>query len=256
MVHPVIKRAARPVLSLLRSQGFHVVRLPQGEVTATNIRQHWIDRLGIDLVVDVGANEGQFVGWMRDRGYAGRIVSFEPQAAAFAACSALWGNDRRWTGLRMALGESKGELALQIAGNSMSSSLLPMLDSHVNALPSSAIVSEEMVPVERIDAAIGPHLDGASQLYLKIDTQGFELPVLRGATGLLDKVAFLELELSLVPLYDGQALLPETVSAVQAMGFTPVWLEQGFSDEREGRMLQMDGLFVRDALLGGARVKA
>jgi FkbM family methyltransferase len=248
-----LRRLARPVTrplrAALRRAGYDVVPVRQDALSSANIRSRWIERLGIDLVVDVGANEGQFVGWMRDRGYAGRILSFEPQAAAFRACQRRWGGDAGWAGLQLALGEAPGRLEMQVAGNSVSSSLLPMMHSHVAALPESAVVTTETVEVARLDAAIAPHLDGARRLFLKVDTQGYELPVLRGAAGILDRVAFLEIELSLVPLYEGQSLLPETVQAIQRLGFTPVWLEQGFSDERALRMLQMDGLFVRDGLL-------
>ena len=119
-----------------------------------DVRMHWLRRLKIDLVVDVGANEGQFVGWMRDRGYHGRIVSFEPQAAAFASCSRRWGGDPHWTGVRKALGETAGEIDLHVAGNSVSSSILPMLDSHVTALPESAIVTTERIQLARLDVEL------------------------------------------------------------------------------------------------------
>ncbi len=239
----------RPVRGLLRSLGFEVVKVADMAIAAPELRVQWIERLGIDLVVDVGANEGQFVGWMRERGYGGRIVSFEPQRLAFEACTARWKSDPRWTGLRLALGETAGEMPIHVAGNSMSSSLLPMLDSHVDALPESAIVKTETVSVARLDETLAPRLEGARRVYLKLDVQGFEPDVLRGATGILEHVAMMELELSLVPLYEGQALLPQMVTDVTALGFTPIALEPGFRDTRDGRMLQMDGIFVRTSLL-------
>jgi FkbM family methyltransferase len=243
----MLRPVARPVRRLLRRFGFDIT--PYTGATQHDVRMHWLRALDIDLVVDVGANEGQFVGWMRERGYAGRIVSFEPQATAFGACSRRWGNDAQWTGIRSALGEAAGEIDLQIAGNSVSSSILPMLDSHVAALPESAIVSTERIRIARLDEELGKLAIASSRTFLKIDAQGFELPVLRGASGWLDRVAFLELELSLVPLYEGQELLPTIWSAVGDLGFTPIWIEQGFSDAHAPRMLQVDGLFVKTDLL-------
>jgi FkbM family methyltransferase len=248
----ILRPITRPVLGRLRRMGYDVVKRTDGSVLHPNIRAYWIERLGIEVVVDVGANEGQFVGWMRDWGYKGNIVSFEPQREAFEACQVRWGPDSRWSGYHSALGEHTGELVMQVAGNSVSSSLLPMLDSHVVALPDSAIINTEMVKIARLDATADPLVREASRLFLKIDTQGFELPVLRGAAGLLERVALIELELSLVPLYDGQALLPDVMTQVQSMGFVPVWLEQGFSDSAAGRMLQMDGLFVRSDLVSSS----
>ncbi len=247
---PLPRFIVRPVRALLRLLDFDLVRLSSVAPTAATIRSQWIDRLGVDLVVDVGANEGQFVGWMRDRGYTGRIVSFEPQRRVFEICRARWKGDPRWTGFHRALGEESGEMQMHVAGNSVSSSLLTMLDSHVEALPESAIVATEAVTVSRLDETLGPEvLRNADRIYLKMDVQGFERNVLRGATGILDRIAFIELELSLVPLYSGQVLLPEMMNDVAALGFTPVALEPGFTSTLDGRMLQMDGLFVRTSLL-------
>ncbi|MGE3915861.1 MAG: FkbM family methyltransferase [Hyphomicrobiaceae bacterium] len=248
----LVRPFARGARLALRRLGYDVV--PADALTSRiDVRAHWIAALGIDLVVDVGANDGRFVRWMRDKGYAGRIVSFEPQASAFAECRRACAGDSRWRGFQMALGERPGAMEIQVAGNSLSSSLLPMLQSHVEALPESAVVTTERVEVARLDATLAPMLDGASRLYAKIDTQGFELPVLRGATAVLGRIALLELELSLVPLYAGQELMPEVVAEVARLGFTPIWIEQGFSDPRAVRMLQVDGIFVRNDLLPGTQ---
>jgi FkbM family methyltransferase len=237
----------RPVRNALQRLGYDVVSA--NSASAVDARMHWIAKLGIDLIIDVGANKGQFVGWMRERGYAGRIISFEPQAEAFNACSSRWGDDPIWEGVHCALGETFGEIEMQLAANSVSSSILPMLQSHVTALPESHIVSSEKVTLSRLDDEVEKRLNGETRLFLKIDTQGFEMPVLRGAGALMDRVGLIEVELSLVPLYAGQALLAEVWSNIEAMGFTPIWVEQGFSDAREARLLQVDALFVRADLM-------
>jgi FkbM family methyltransferase len=239
-----LKRQVRKVLQRL---GYDVVSA--NRPAAADARMRWIERLDIDLIADVGANKGQFVGWMRDRGYAARIISFEPQAEAFKACVQRWGGDPGWQGVHCALGETPGEIEMQLAANSVSSSILPMLQSHVTALPESHIVSSEKVKLSRLDHEVEKRLNGETRLFLKIDTQGFEMPVLRGAGALMDRVRLIEVELSLVPLYAGQALLTEVWSNIEAMGFTPIWVEQGFSDLKEARMLQVDALFVRSQLI-------
>ncbi|MGY6710630.1 MAG: FkbM family methyltransferase [Rhizobiaceae bacterium] len=235
----------RPLRQLLRKSGYDIVRLPPGGAPA-DVRMRWMNRLGVDLVIDVGANQGHFVGWMRGRGYDGSILSFEPQRDAYEACEARWKDDPNWSGIRTALGEADAELELHIAGNSFSSSLRPMLGRHVEALPESAIVRGEMVPVTRLDAAIPERLDAAARrIYLKVDTQGYEDTVLAGATGIMDRVALIELELSLVPLYEGQALMPEMMDKVAALGFVPIAMEQGFASTVDGRLLQVDCIFAR-----------
>lgn len=250
---PVFRDLLRPVkrriLGAANRLGYDIVHLPDGAAAARDIRMRWIETLGIDMVLDVGANEGQFVGWMRDRGFSGGIVSFEPQRAVFERCASRWSKDPMWKGIHTALGEASAEITMNVAGNSVSSSLLPMLESHVDALPESAIVATETVSVARLDEAVLPYLAGAKSVFLKIDTQGYERPVLRGASAVLGRVNFIELEMSLVPLYEGQVLMPDMMKEVEALGFTPVALENGFADPAAGRVLQVDGLFVRSSML-------
>ncbi|MEO1056380.1 MAG: FkbM family methyltransferase [Actinomycetota bacterium] len=240
----LLRPAFRPARRMLQRLGYDVVAMSSPEA-GQDPRMYWIERLGVDGLIDVGANAGQYVGWMRDRGYRGPILSLEPQPDAFEACKARWSDDPRWQGVCCAVGAEAGEMTLQVAGNSFSSSLLPMLQSHVDALPESAIVDTRNVPVRRLDEVVGSALGSAKALFLKIDTQGFELPVLQGADGILDRVVAVELELSLVPLYDGQELLPRVWSAVESMGFEPVWLEPGFADAASRRLLQADAIFAR-----------
>ena len=97
----------------------------------------------------------------------------------------------------------------------------------------------------RLDAAIPKKHAAARRIFLKIDTQGYEDTVLSGATGLMDRVGLIELELSLVPLYEGQALMPEMMEKVAALGFVPIALEQGFVSTVDERLLQVDCIFAR-----------
>lgn len=223
---------------------------PDFTIAPHEVTQSWVKRLKIDLVVDVGANEGQFVQLVRQRGFAGRIISFEPLDAAFKKLTKRFGRDPLWTGVQTALGEKNDTLTMEVAGNAlMSSSLLSMLPNHVEAEPTSAIFRTERVSVRRLDESLSPFLNGAERLFLKLDTQGFEDHVLKGATGILEKVVLLELELSLVLLYSGQTLMPEMMNLVASLGFTPVSLDRGFADNLRGKLLQMDGLFVRNDLV-------
>jgi FkbM family methyltransferase len=214
------------------------------------VTESWIKRLNIDLVVDVGANEGQFVDLVRRRGFSKRIISIEPLEAAFNKLTKRLRHDSKWQGVRTALGEKTDTLTMEVAGNSfMSSSLLQMLPNHVEAEPTSAIFRTETVSVRRLDEVLPPLLNNEERIFLKVDTQGFEDHVLKGATGILGKIVLLELELSLVTLYSGQTLLPEMMNLVAGLGFTPVSLDRGFADNKRGKLLQVDGLFVRNDLV-------
>ena len=228
-----------------------VRKLQVHSIKPHDITKSWVDRLGVNLVVDVGANEGQFAYRMRQMGYRGEIVSFEPLREAFEKLKVRNMSSKNWRGLQMALGERDDERTMEVAGNDMmSSSLLPMLPNHVEVLPTSAIFKTEKVKVRRLDETLKPLLNCHERIFLKVDTQGFEDRVLKGATGILANVVLIELELSLVQLYRGQALLPEIVNLVAKLGYVPIDLARGFEDGVRGKLLQVDGLFVRKDLLG------
>ena len=202
----------------------------------------------IDLVLDVGANEGQYASGLRERGYRGRMVSFEPLSAAHAALLRASGNDPSWqVAPRMALGASDGEIEIHVAGNLLSSSALPMLPAHRDAAPGSGYVGLERARLARLDAAGAGYLKDARHVLLKIDTQGYEDRVLLGAEGILGRVTMIQTELSLAPLYEGQLLFDEMRRRLEDLEFTLHALLPGFWDARTGRTLQVDGVFLRRA---------
>jgi FkbM family methyltransferase len=199
----------------------------------------------VDVVLDVGANIGQFGVELRRAGYHGRIVSFEPLSSAFRQLAIRAATDPAWSTHDFALSNLDSTATLNIAGNSMSSSLLGMLATHSQSAPESAYVGTERIRTRRLDAILDTLATPGTGVYLKIDTQGAELKVLEGAGDALNRIDTLELELSLVPLYEGGPLLPDMMALLAAKGYDLVGLEAGFSDARTGRLLQIDGIFHR-----------
>jgi FkbM family methyltransferase len=200
----------------------------------------------IDLVIDIGANEGQFAKGLRAGGYSGHIVSFEPLTAAHRRLLQENNSDSAWyVHPRCALGDRLGEIELNISGNSVSSSILPMLTSHSSAAPGSAYLGHESAPLITLDSVAPPYLEGAQAPFLKIDTQGYEWHVLDGALATLPKVRGIQIELSLVPLYEGQRLWRECVERLETEGLVLWALQPVFVDPATGRTLQWDALFFR-----------
>ncbi len=198
----------------------------------------------VDLVIDVGAAGGGYGSTLRSFGFDGQIVSFEPLAEAFAALGSVIAADPRWTARNLALGPEAGTAVINVASNSTSSSLLPMLGSHLEAAPQVTYVGEETIRIGRLDDEVGPLLAEARRPFLKIDTQGFEREVLEGGPDTVAACVGLQLELSLTPLYDGGMLVDEAISWAYDHGFTMVGIEQGYAAPT-GEILQFDGVFVR-----------
>jgi FkbM family methyltransferase len=196
--------------------------------------------------MDIGANEGQFAMELRTGGYLGRIISFEPLTSAHGRLLQVSGSDTAWqVHPRCALGDRLGEIELNISGNSVSSSILPMLTSHSTAAPESAYLGHESAPLITLDSVAPSYLEGAQATLLKIDTQGYEWHVLDGAVATLPRVRGIQMELSLVPLYEGQRLWRECIERLEAEGFVLWALQPVFVEPATGRTLQWDGLFFR-----------
>jgi len=241
---------------LTRSFGFDIVRyspVPLEQARAINSQQKGADFLKmlvykqIDLVLDVGGNKGNFASDLFDIGYKGKIVSFEPLSSAYEQLTERSKNNSQWQVFeRCAIGETEEDVEINIASNSESSSLLPMLQAHIDAAPRSTYIESEKVSVYRLDRVAKDWVEKASHTLLKIDTQGYELPVIKGAAGILDKVDGIHLEMPLVPLYEGEEIFDNMLHRIQDLGFSLYSISPGFKDYRIGRMLQVDGTFFRD----------
>ncbi len=237
-------RAREFAHAALRRFGVDLVRYHGVNLTARR-RIEELTARGLRLVLDVGANAGFFGDAVRRQGYTGRIVSFEPLAEAFAELEQRVQDDPLWEARRLALSDRDGEADLQVAGNSWSSSLLPMEARHVASAPASAIVRSERVPLARLDTIWDEVRRDDGAAYLKLDVQGAELDVLRGAERALRDAEVVEAELSVVELYAGQPLLHDVVAFLEPHGFALVQLEPEFTDPQTGAILQLNGIFVR-----------
>jgi FkbM family methyltransferase len=200
---------------------------------------------GTSVVLDVGANRGQFAKALRAEGYSGRIVSFEPLSTAFSTLTEAARGDPLWECRRLALSDEDGEIELHVSGNSVSSSLLAMEPRHVAAAPESSYVASERVTRARLDTVAGEVLQATDRAYLKLDVQGSEATALAGASVTLAGVVAIETELSLVPLYRDQLLLREMLDLLDGAGYELISLEPAYADPRNGHLLQADGIFIR-----------
>ena len=222
------------------------------DVSAVSIHKHsfvrramQLEHLGTDLVLDVGANDGGFGGYLRELGYVGTIRSFEPLKSAYEKLRLRCSKDSSWFAENYALGSSSSSRDIHIAGNSESSSFLEMLPAHLEAAPSSVFCAKEKVEIKALDDIFDEVANGFRNVFLKIDTQGFEQEVLKGAQSSLRGVSAVQLEVSTVPLYEGALLFHELHAFMRDSGFELVDIEPMFADKISGRVLQADAVFQR-----------
>ena len=230
---------------MLRRTGFELSRfsVEQSENARfiSMLRTH-----NVNLIFDVGANAGQFGVLLREIGFDGKIISFEPLSDAREILLNISKNDPLWQiALQTAIGEENGEIEFQIAGNSQSSSVLDMLDTHVRAAPDSKYIGKEKVALRTLDSIAPDYMDSNSISFIKIDTQGYETQVMNGAKKLMSQIVGLQVEISLVPLYKGQCLFDEMLKNLKNDGFELWSISTIFSDPNTAQLLQVDATFFR-----------
>ena len=237
-------KTLRAANRLISPFGFEIVRNDPARTHARQLRS-LVRRFGIDRVIDVGANQGQFAMELLQDGYAGAIDSIEPLPEPHAVLFARAARFPRWKVFdAVAVGATESsEVRMEVAGNSVSSSILPMLELHVAAAPRSRPVGHVNIRQTTLDALYPDGVRGPA--LLKVDTQGYERQVLQGGVRLLRSVAAVDLELSLAPLYEGQPDWLEVIHWMRQHGFAVWSIAPEFHHPDTMRLLQVNGIFVR-----------
>lgn len=200
----------------------------------------------INVIFDVGASIGSFIRLVRNGGYKGKIIAFEPLREPFLALSQFAKDDLDCKCYQIALGAKNGLITnINVSHNSVSSSLLPILPRHLKSAPDSYITQTEQVEVKCLDSFCAGLIKPTDRVFIKIDVQGYEKEVLAGAKETLRLARLIQVELSCVPLYEGQPLYQEMLASMLGAGFDLVLVYPVFNDPVSGHMLQFDAVFER-----------
>ena len=200
----------------------------------------------ITEIYDIGANEGQFAKELRYYGYAHKIISFEPLSIEHATLNNNSKSDKNWEVYeRVAIGDENKNIEINISKNSVSSSILNIKNEHIDAAPESKFVSKQKVNQVKLNDVFKKISKNLSNSFLKIDTQGYEFQVLKGADQVLSNFKGVLVEVSLAELYEGQKNWIDIIEYLKSLGFKIWSIDRGFTNKKNGKTLQVDLVFFR-----------
>lgn len=204
----------------------------------------------INILLDVGANIGQYALKMRNLGYTNKIISFEPLNGAFEFLKKSAKGDKNWIVNNYGLGDVDSTSVINISGSSDSSSILEMLPSLSDSVPGLKYIGKQEIEIKKLDTIFNSFVKSEDCVMLKIDTQGFEKNVLDGAIQSLKQIKVIQIEMSIVQLYKNEMLFKEMITFIENQGFQLYSLENGHFNRNTGQLLQVDGIFVNNTLAG------
>jgi len=232
----IIRSITNPIgYDIVKYKTSHPAHIVLSHLSITNIK----------TVLDVGANEGQYSLELRKAGYRDCIISFEPLSEVYQKLKLTAAKDKKWQTYNFALGDANKTASINVSKHSPSSSILPMTRLHSEAAPGSEYLSEEEIEIRTLDSIFDTLNISGRNVFLKVDTQGYEKKVLDGAINSLSYISGIQLELSATELYKGEENYYSLCRFVEERNFHLVRVIPGFSDKSTREMLQFDAIFFR-----------
>ncbi len=237
-----------------RRLGYEIV--PSARIMPRDIAGHLgrlFALLDICCVLDVGANVGQFHDMLRhDVKYDGLIVSFEPARKAARALRDRARSDDRWIVHDVALGAANEMRAFNVMRSDLLSSFLEPDEAAVKPFaPFNVVNHTEHVRVRTLDsvmAELRKERELSGGVFLKMDTQGYDLEVIKGARDCLARIAAIQTEFACQRMYKDMPHYIEVLRTLDARGFQisgifPV------SEDTLLRVIECDAVLVNSAHL-------
>ena len=184
----------------------------------------YLSHLGINVVLDVGAYIGNYARELRQAGYRGRIISFEPVPASYEQLKASMHHDSLWCGQPFGLSDENREALINTHSKGNFNSLLPLREDAERAYSlDPALRGQTPIQLRRLDAVLPQLIEGvpSPRIFVKLDTQGHDVSVVKGASGVLEMIVGLQSELPVVEIYDGMFSMPAALNYYAKCGFVP-----------------------------------
>lgn len=235
--------------NMLRRVGVEVLPVRVGSSLIAMHLDRLFSTLRVSCVLDVGAQVGEYGRWLRHNGYRGDIISFEPVAASFAELEKAAARDAHWHCFNYALGAEDSVASINVSKHTVYSSFRQISSTAAEIFGEETRTQQsEKVEIRRLDGLLDTlPTEITDRLYLKMDTQGWDLEVLKGAQDALRHVVALQTEVSVQPIYEDTPVLQESLAAIASYGFTPSGF---FPVNLDSRMaaIEFDLVAVRSAL--------
>lgn len=210
-------------------------------------------RCNVKIALDVGANVGQYRNFLRNAvGFGGLVVSFEPVAALAANLKQCAASDPSWLVFDIALGSQDGIAEFNVMKATVFSSFRQ--PSHDHLIDEGNVIDRvEQVQVRRLDSVLGAiDPDAKSDIFLKLDTQGHELEVIKGISS-FDRIRLIQSEMSLIPIYKETPSMADSIRLFQELGFDIAALCPVNTDNQH-RVIEFDCLMVRSDRVAPSRI--
>jgi FkbM family methyltransferase len=207
-----------------------------------NVMDFITDR-DVDVVLDVGANVGQFAETLRAKGYHRDIISFEPIPEVYKILAAKAAADDHWKVNNFALGAKPERTTINVSDLSVYSSILPSTAAAADFDDAAVVTHTQMIEVRTLDDVF-PSISGTT--LLKVDTQGYERQVLEGGRRVLPMLKGVLMELPIIHLYEGTWQFHEAIEFMADAGFVLAQIHPvNYHPADEVSLVEVDCLFRR-----------
>ena len=199
----------------------------------------------IDLVLDIGANEGQFAEKLIEHGYKKKIISFEPIENVHKILKNNSKAHDNWIVYEnLGFGKINETKLINISKNSVSSSILEINKTHLDIEPDARTIRKEEIRLITLNDFLSQNEYKDKKIFVKIDTQGYEENILLGADKVLNQISTIMIETSISKVYDQEKDYLEMINLMKSFGFHVWSVERGFTNKKTGQVLQLDIIFV------------
>jgi len=207
-----------------------------------------LEQHSITCVIDIGANTGQFGSLLRELGFKGQIISFEPCAKARSQLLQKATKESNWKVMPFALGNTTAKKKINIFLDDTFSSI-----RNINKVGNENfgnflnIKKQEIIKIHKLDNIIQSLFQKSvpKRLMLKTDTQGYDLEVLKGSYNILKKIHIVSTEAAAETIYNRSPTYPKIFAFLKSSGFKPSGFYPSAHRKDSFSMIEFEALFTR-----------